>query len=489
MTTPFQRTRIAAAIAGLALALGAGQAFGAAFALQENSGSGLGNAFAGGAAGAEDAATVWANPAGMSRIGSMQGVGAIHLITPSMKFSNDGSQPAAVCPPATPTLAALCGANGIYQPLGNNGGDAGGINVVPNMYFVVPINKQWAFGLGVNAPFGLVTEYDDGWIGRYQALKSDVQTINVNPAVSFKVTDTFTIGAGANWQKIKATFTSNANYSGGIAQATLAGVAAGKIPAAAVQPLLTLSNGLDAKANVDGNDDAWGWNVGVLFEPSKNTRFGAHYRSSIKYHVTGNVNWEIPAAPALPPTLAPVYAAVAAAVNASPTFQNGGIYADIELPPMANLSFFTALNDRWDLMADAQWTGWSTLQDLTFVRTSGAILSSTPENFKDVWRFSLGANYKYSDQWKFRMGVAYDQSPVQDEFRTPRLPDSDRVWLSGGAQWTFNKNLKLDVGATYIWVEDGTINNNAGSTSTYGLVKGSYSNNVIIVSGQATYSF
>ncbi len=180
MTTPFRRTRIATALAGFALALGAGHAAGAGFALQENSGSGLGNAFAGGAAAAEDASTIWANPAGMSRIGTMQAAAALHLITPSMKFNNVGSIAAA------------------QQPLGGDGGDAGSLAAVPNMFGVFPINREWAFGLGVNAPFGLVTEYDNTWIGRFQAVKSEIKTININPALSWKPAPNFAIGAGAD---------------------------------------------------------------------------------------------------------------------------------------------------------------------------------------------------------------------------------------------------------------------------------------------------
>ena len=117
---------------------------------------------------------------------------------------------------------------------------------------------------------------------------------------------------------------------------------------------------------------------------------------------------------------------------------NGGITSDIKLPGIANISWFGHVSDRWDVMADAQWTHWSTIQNLTFARTDGTgALAQTPLNFKDAWRFSLGANYHYDDQWKFRMGVAYDQSPVQDADRTPRLPDSDRTWLAGGVQYAW----------------------------------------------------
>ena len=159
----FTRTRIATAIGGIAVALAAGQAFGAAFALQENSGSGLGNAFAGGAASAEDVSTIWANPAGMSRFATPQIAGAVHFVTPSFKFKDNGSQPAA------------------FQPLGGTGGDAGDLAIIPNLYAAMPINSQWAVGIGINAPFGLVTEYDSNWLGRFQGVKSDIKTINVNP--------------------------------------------------------------------------------------------------------------------------------------------------------------------------------------------------------------------------------------------------------------------------------------------------------------------
>ncbi len=204
MTTPFPRTRIATAIAGLALMLGASQAYATGFQLNENSASSLGNAFAGGAAFTDDVSAMWWNPAAISAFPTAQGAAALHIITPSIKFHNDASQRA------------------LNQPLGGDGGDAGGNNFVPNLYVSVPINPQWAFGLGINAPFGLVTEYDDGWLGRYQALKSEIQTINVNPVLSWRVTPQFAVGVGVNWQRLKGTFTQNVNYSGALLSAAIA---------------------------------------------------------------------------------------------------------------------------------------------------------------------------------------------------------------------------------------------------------------------------
>jgi long-chain fatty acid transport protein len=473
MTTPFRHTRLALALAACALAFAAGQAQGAAFGLAEQSGSGLGNAFAGGAAVAEDASTVWANPAGMSRIPTMQGVAALHLITPSVKFStNDGS------------VAAL------NQPLGHMGGDAGTNNWVPNMYFTVPINKQLAFGLGVNAPFGLVTSYGDGWLGRYQGMESDLKTLNVNPALSWKINDQWAVGVGVNYQRIDATLNQAVNYSGAL---LLTGVQAGiPLGSPTSNAIAAATSGLDGKGEIKGNDSTWGWNIGVLYNLNDTSRIGAHYRSTMKYNVSGNVNYSIPALPPLPPALAPTVGALANALNAAKLY-NSGVGLDIELPDKFNLSYFGALNNRWDIMADVQWTGWSSIPVFKVVRTDGVVLQDQHWNYKDSWRYSVGTNYHYNDQWMARAGLAYDETPTNDTDRSVRLPDSNRVWLSVGGQYKMSKNLTFDAGFTYIIGDGASVNQLTNGTAQdvalYGKVKGTYDASVTIFSGQMTYSF
>ena len=458
------------AVAGIGVAAAAPAVLGAGFALQENSASGLGNAYAGGAAVAEDASSVWFNPAGMARLRQAETVAAIHLITPSARFRNDDS------------VAAF------NQPLGGEGGNAGGLHVVPNAYVVFPYSNELAFGLGINAPFGLTTEYDDGWIGRYHGLKSEVKTINVQPSLSWRFSKEFSVGLGVNFQWIDADFTSSTNYSAALAQGAQQAAAAGQIPASLVPQIVGATGGLDSFTRVKGDDTAWGWNLGMLYELSPDTRFGAHYRSSIKYTVSGDVDFDNPALPStLPPALAPVVGAIANNVNR--VLADGGVTSRIELPPIANVSFFHRLNDRWDVMADIQWTGWSTIKDLTFVRNEGPILQSTPENFEDAWRFSLGANYRLNDQWMLRGGVAYDETPVIDVDRTPRLPDENRTWLAIGAQYKFSPQLVFDAGFSYIWISDASIDTNAGSTAQNGLLRGKYDSDVTIFSVQAMYRF
>jgi long-chain fatty acid transport protein len=155
----------------------------------------LGNAYAGQAASAQDASTIFFNPAGMGLLPDSQLVVAGNLIRPSAKFQNGGS-----------TTAPL-------QTLGDNGGDAGGLGFVPNLYYVHPVNDKLALGIGVNAPFGLKTEYDQTWMGRFQAVTSEVKTINVNPSLSYKLSDTVLLGVGLNVQYIDAKLTNMVNYS------------------------------------------------------------------------------------------------------------------------------------------------------------------------------------------------------------------------------------------------------------------------------------
>jgi long-chain fatty acid transport protein len=465
----FRRTRLTLAVGGAALSLATVQALGSSFALQEQSGSGVGNAFAGGAAIAEDASTIYFNPAGMSRLPGIQAVVSGDVICLSAKFSNNGSEPAAL------------------QPLGGDGGNAGSCAVVPSLYLAVPINKQFAFGLGIGAPFGLKTEYDSSWLGRFQAIESRVSTININPALSWKPTDMLTLGAGVNWQQIKATLTNNVNYSGALATAAEQAAAGGLIPPSVIPPILAGVGGLQSQAAVNGNDSAWGWNIGVLFEPDKDTRIGAQYRSAIKYTVSGQVNFNNPTLPTLPPPLAPIADLLATGVNQ--VLASGDATLALKVPQTWNISGFHTLNDKWDLMADLQYTGWSSVQDLTIVRSTGAVLSTTPEDFRNTWRGSVGANYHYSDQWMFRAGLAYDQSPVRDAQRTPRLPDNNRTWIAIGAQYHATPQLALDLGYTYIFVTNSNINQNEGSTDANGLISGSYKSNVNLVGLQLTYTF
>ncbi len=424
-----RRKMVGGLVAGAMLAV-SGTAAASGFALIEQSGSGLGNAFAGGAASAEDASTIFFNPAGMSRLNGKQLVVAGNMIKPSAKFSDTGSSPAT--------------ASG--QPLGGNGGDAGSWALVPNAYFVMQTKPDVRFGLGINAPFGLKTDYEAGWAGRFQALKSEVKTININPAMSYQLNDMVSLGLGFDYQKIDAELTNN----------------------------VVLGAGVVGSAKVTGNDSAWGYNLGTLIQVNPDTRLGVAYRSSINYKLSGNL--------------------LVTSASGS-VVQNPDVTADIKMPDSLSLSGFSKIDPNWDVMADFTWTGWSKFKELKVVNSStGATASLTNENWKNTYRVSVGANHHYNEQWTARAGVAFDQAAVSDTYRTARIPDNDRTWLSVGGQFKPNKESALDFGYAHLFVKDSTISNNNGSagtpsTATVGNLVGTYKNSVDIFSVQYAYSF
>lgn len=467
MANHFRRHTIAIAAASSLLLLGSVPAGAAGFQLNEVSASGLGNAYAGAAAAAEDASTLWSNVAGLSRLSSRQAVGVVHLITPAIKFSNGASSAAS------------------QQTLGGNGGDAGGLNVVPNMYLALPLNSNWTAGVGVTAPWGLVTEYEPGWIGRFQGTRSDIMTLNINPGISFKASPGLAIGLGLNAQRMLAEFTNQVNFSAALLSAAMAnGITAGS---PTFNAIAAATPGLESHARIHGSDNGYGWNAGLLWDLGPQQRLGLQYRSSVKYHLNGSARFDHPT-PVVAGALGPTVTALANGVKAAALFDTA-IRADVEMPPIANLSYFGAVGSRWDVMADLQWTGWSTIETLRFERANGTVLQSTPEQFKDSWKLAIGANYKPGGPWMWRMGLALDQSPVQDAFRTPRLPDSNRTWVAGGAQFKPNPQWRFDLGAAYIFSKKATINADGGSASAYGLLNGQYNSHTVIVSAQATWAF
>lgn len=403
---------IAVAFSGTASASG--------FQLLEQNASGLGNAYAGSAAVAENASTIFYNPAGMTELKGISVSVGVNAIRPSFKFTNDAS--------TNPT------AMGGGAATGGTGGDAAGSWApLPNGYMAYQINDQWHVGVGFGAPFGLATEYDNDWMGRYHSIKFDIKTYNLNPSVAYKVNEFLSLGFGVNWQRIEAEF---------IKQAVLApGVSA------------RVTNKLDG--------DAWGWNAGVTIQPRPDTRIGISYRSTIKHKASGDQN-----------------------------FSNGlssSAKAEVELPDTFILSGMHKLNDRWDLLADASWTGWSSIPKLTII--SGIATDSLNLQFRDTWRFAMGANYKVTDAWKLKMGVAYDQSPVHEEkHRTASLPDNNRTWFSLGLQYAPSKTSTLDVGYTYLMVDKTTVANDE-SLVRRGLLSGSYSAHGNIVGMQYSMSF
>lgn len=440
---PMKKLSTLVAVLSAPALLATTSAHGAGFALIEQSVSGLGNGFAGGAAIAEDASTVFFNPAGMTRLGENEYLFGLHVVSPTTEFKSSGSSTAA---------------NGAVPLRGGDGGEAGETGVVPNFYYVRRLNEDLVFGLGVNAPFGLATDYEDGWEGRYHALKSEVMTVNINPSLAFKVNEQLSLGAGINVQYIEVPELSNA-----LDFATIC--------TAAGAPCAATPTTTDGKLELDGDDWSFGFNLGLLYEVDEGTRFGVAYRSRIKHELDGEAR----------------FTGTPAAFSAMGIFVNDGVTADITLPESLSVSAYHELDSRWAVMGDVTWTRWDRFDELRVeFDTNPQDDLVTPENWDNSVRYSLGLSYRYNDRWTLRTGVAYDETPIPSaELRTPRIPGNDRRWLAFGASYRHSDNLQFDVGYAHLFVDDTPINH----TSAGATLVGEYESSVDILSAQLRWQF
>ena len=418
--------------------------------ITEKGTKGLGNAWAGGAAVAEDASTVYWNPAGLTRLDGNQVGLAVHFIRPSFKWDDDGS---------TTVLG---------QPLtGSDGGDAGGPNFVPNFFYSHAFGDKWRAAIGIVSPFGLETDYDADWKGRYYATKSSLLSVDINPSVAYRINSHFSVGAGVSAQYIDAELKNAVDY-GTIDASGALGPPIGLVP-----------QGADGRAVVEMDDWGYGYNLGVLFELSENTRFGLTYRSKVEYDDDdGDATFTTPAA-AQP---------IANALGLVDTQTS----AKLDMPANASLSAYHKLSEKWAIMASVVWTQWSSLDELRVQFDSGAADNVTTFDWDDTFYYAIGATWYYSDEWTFRGGVAYDQTPVPDkERRSPRLPDDDRFWVSTGASYEFLDRWGLDFAGTYIWTDGNPeINKTATGEDLFrGNLVGDYDAYSYILSLQINYTF
>jgi long-chain fatty acid transport protein len=432
------------------------------FQIAENSPAGLGNAFAGGAAIAEDVSTAWYNPAGLARLPGSQIVFGAHSIVPTVEASNVRASSA--------TLPVI----GSVPFGGGNGGDAGEPAIVPNFYLSNQLSDRLTLGLGVNAPFGLATDYKDGWAGRYHADRSEIATININPGIAYKVDDRVSVGAGINYQRIEAELSQAVDFatictvSGGGAFSGACGASGGFLPG---------TN--DGKAKVTADDDAWGYNVGLLWEPQPGTRLGLAYRSKLRFRLDGKVDIMAPAN-------------VPAALLTGAGLTDSDAHADVELPATLSLSAHHQINPVWAVMGDVTRTYWSDLPELRIEFDSAQPDSVVTLDLADVNRYSVGATFAPGGNWMYRAGVALDESPTPDSaVRTPRLPDADRTWLAVGAGYRPSERFSLDFAYAYISVEDAKVRKTVSSTSDENFVRGNlsadYEAHTRILSAQARW--
>ena len=393
----------------LAVTMASTQIFAAGFAINEHSISGMGTGYAGRSSSADDASTVYGNPAGMSRIKREQVTGGVAVVDAHTDISNASSSP-----------------NG-----GSNKGDMVPFTSVPMGFYVKPIDEHWAFGLGVYVPFGLITDYENGFAGRYFGSKSEVQVITFQPTVSYAFNDKVSIGFGPTINRIDGALESN----------------------------LSITQALpDGKVKIKGDDTALGYNIGILVQATDSTRVGLTYHSKVKYKLEGNTKVN--------------YGALAAVGLGSSQKYDASL--KITTPESVDLSVTQAINDRWNVYAGTTWTRWSQLDKIT-VKNSGVqpLLAgqfgsiNEDQNWHDSWAYAVGTSYQLNKEWVLRTGLTFDQSPTNNVDRSPRIPTGDRTIFSIGAGWSPTDDLTIDLAYSYLKEEAVKVNNSNDRGQSY----------------------
>ena len=316
--------------------------------------------------------------------------------------------------------------------------------ISPNGTVSYQLNDKAFAAIAANSQFGMITKYDPQWVGSDHGITSDLKSGTITPMFAYKATDKLSLGAGVQMQYVWAHLTSSNTLP--------TGVKVGNV-------------------TTNGNDFEMGYQLGALYEFTDSTRVGVGYRSEINHKLKGKMKSSVS--------------------PSSPLFNalNQKISAKLTTPAMLSMGVYHDVNEKWAVMAEYQRVFWSSFQNLTFKSQNGGYtISNVKENWRDTNFYSIGTSYMLDNQWKLRLGLAYDQSAVRYAHRTPRIPDSDRIWYSAGLGYQYNENLSFDIGYTYIQAHKAKMNTAVTKNSGYN-VSADYSNSVKVFAFSLNYAF
>ena len=441
-------TRLSALALGIAGALAFGQVQASGFQLKENSVKSMGSAFAGSGVKTGDTSVVVNNPATMTQFEGTTVQADVTVIDLNYEFQGSGT-------------------DALGQPLtGSNGGNAGDVTPVPALSIVHKLDNGLALGAMVSAPFGLKTEYEAGWVGRYFAQTSDVKVVDMTFSAALDIIpDHLSVGVGAIYSTADVTLSKAVDFG----TLLFANPATRPLPFARPQAR-------DGFVEVQGDDSGFGWLAGVNLRPNDRFSIGLSYRSEIDYGLTGDADWTVPQ---------DVAAVFGSSPMTAPLFQDGGVTAQLTTPSITSVAATFDVTDRFMVMATWAETGWSSLREVRINFDNPDPDAVEPFEWEDTVFASVGAEYKLNDAWTLRGGVASDETPTSIEHRTPRLPDDDRLWYSIGATWQVSPALDVNLAYTRIEPDDPKVDIASGGSR----IAGPFDGNANLFGVSAQYRF
>ena len=411
-----------AAVAVAAASALAGQAYAAGFMLTEQSVAGLGRSYAGIGVDGTDISGVYYNPATMTlHKGTILQAGFVGI-----------------------------GLNLDYAGTGNDNTTENGrekSQAIPHGYLLHQINDSTWFGLAMTVPFGMGTEFGDDWSQADHGISAQILTFDFNPNVAWKASEKLSFGAGVSVQYASADLTK---------KTYLRDTAAGQKLGEQASFLLGESS---VRSEIDADSIAWGWNVGMMWSPLENLRFGLSYRSKVKHDADGDLTIdeanlaEDSNLDKLPPQLGgPITTSSELATMLGQLGAYGQLpgSAVVSAPAWAMATVAWDVNNLLSLYGTFRWTDWSSFDKLD-IESKGSTMTTIKNNWRDTYLTSLGADLRVTDRWTLRGGVAYETSPIATkEYRTAIIPDADRWWFSVGSSYKISENMIADVGFAHL---------------------------------------
>ncbi|WP_270221759.1 long-chain fatty acid transporter FadL [Kosakonia cowanii] len=406
-----QKTRFTKSALAVAVALVSTQAWSAGFQLNEFSASGLGRAYSGEGAIADDAGNASRNPALITTFDRPTFSGGAVFVDPGVDVTGSSRFNNASQDNIAPTAW------------------------VPNLHFVAPINDQFGWGASVTSNYGLATEFNNNYSAGSVGGKTDLETLNLNLSGAYRLNNNWSFGLGFDAVYARAKIE---RYAGDLPQQVDAATGSAFGLSRLIPPDTQI-------AHLKGDEWGFGWNAGILYELDKNNRWGLTYRSEVKVDFDGDYKSNLPlAVNTLGPRLG---------LNGLPVATAGATIPGsltLNLPEMWEVSGYNRVDPQWAIHYSLAYTSWSQFQQLKATGSQGQQLFYKEEGFKDAYRIALGTTYYMDDNWTFRGGIAFDDSPVPADKRSISIPDQDRFWLSTGATYAFNKDASVDVGVSYM---------------------------------------
>lgn len=447
--------------AGLALAVAAAltmplRAEAGSFQLPTDNAAGWARANAGGSLFANDPTAVYNNPAAMAFFTAPVLQATVTGIRPSAQFQGEFRDQQG-------------------NPVsGNNPNGFGKFIPFPNMAFATPVNDRLTLGGSITVPYGLVSEYNPTWQGRYFGTKTSLQSIAMSFSAGFKVNDQFSIGAGLVGQRTKAQLNTMLDPYG--SAAALFGA-----------PILGAPQSGDVQLNVTLKKQfAFGYFVGFEYKPTSQDSIGLSFHSRINQTLGGHYAMYGSAAGKALIALAPQVFPNAGLPALNPNGDSAN--ATLNTPAFASLDWLHMFNDRFTLAASVKWTGWSNFQNLVLT-SHGQPLVGLPQKYKNSWQYSVGGDYKLNDQWTLRAGVGYDETPTNIVSRDPRIPDGSRRLLGFGVGYQASDHMTVDLGYQHQFVSDTPVKLTNPVALGAGTMQGKFKDHGDVISLSGTYRF